>query len=157
MADGHFLSPDDVRILKRVVSWFRGGGPGKSSRPVPTRRRVFGGGGGPGANYYTAVIPYNSEQDAITAATYLPEDEGQELPRRRVSGFGSAYKYIPIEESSAEQVSTQPTIVKSHWTKGFNASSEDKALIGHFVNDSLIEIDCEEIDFPAPWPPTEQA
>lgn len=156
MPNANYLTDDDVRILRRVVSWFKGGGPGKSSRPVPTRRRVLGTGGGIAVDYYAAVIPFG-EEGGISAAVYrddvtFPEDS----PRQLIPGTGGVYKFVAggldgVLEGN-EIVSTEITTVKSRFRKDLNASAAGKALVGHFINDFLVNLDCEEIDFPFPWP-----
>ena len=57
MAKSYVLSESDRKTLSRMLSWWRGGGPGKSSRPTPTRRRNYSGGGSaPAAAIQRALI-----------------------------------------------------------------------------------------------------
>lgn len=63
MADGYYLSPGDKQTLESVVRWWRGGGPGKTAKPVPFRRP-------PGKSPRTTVIQ-GQTTSAVTGDDFL--------------------------------------------------------------------------------------
>jgi len=55
MPNSYVLSEADRAQLKQLISWWRGGGAGKSSRPTPTRRRNYAGNQAPPELIYGVV------------------------------------------------------------------------------------------------------
>ena len=79
MPDLYALSAEDLTALKRLVAWWRGGGPGKSGRPTPTRRRTIS----------DVLVGHGYITEEITAAVY----DDSSSPKTIVFGKGTMKTY----------------------------------------------------------------
>lgn len=104
------LTKKDVDTLKAVVRWWRGGGPGKSSRAVPYARRHLnppGKGGEVNANFGFAVTTSEIPPmiHGITIAT-----AGNDVPVGTIGlGEGTGYELSPTVESEYDTQWVNPT------------------------------------------------
>ena len=130
MADRYTLSGQAVERLRRMASRQFGGK--TSSRPVPTRRRFYGGGG------ITRILII----ETIPAAEWDPET--QELTPQTFTaktwqdaGDGKWTYTSAVGEGEIEAKSYYVTTV---------VVGDDKGRVGYVMNGELIAADCAQLD-----------